>query len=65
MKPGWKTTEFWLTLLTSAWAIFGGHFSNPIAQAAVPAVLGAAYSISRGLAKTPPAQEAGQPPARP
>jgi hypothetical protein len=57
MKPGWKTTEFWVTLATSAWAIFG-HTLPAAAQAAVVGVASAAYSIARAIAKrgatTPP-----------
>lgn len=50
MKPGWQTSEFWITLATSGWAIFGSTVTGPVAVV-VPAVLGAAYAISRGLAK--------------
>lgn len=51
MKPGWKTTEFWLSLVTSLAAMLAPHVPDqwraPIAGAA-----GIAYTISRGLAKS-------------
>lgn len=62
MKPGWKTSEFWLSLLTSALGIFallGGHGVPPQVQGVIAtagAVLAtgstAAYAVSRGLAKS-------------
>jgi hypothetical protein len=50
MKPGWKTTEFWLSLATSAWAIFG-HVLPPAAQAVVVGVATGAYAIARAVTK--------------
>lgn len=50
MKPGWKTTEFWVTLATSAWAIFGHQLPAAI-QGVVVAVASAAYAVSRGVVK--------------
>ena len=50
MKPGWKTTEFWVTLGTTLWALFG-HALPPTAQALVATVVPAAYSIGRAIAK--------------
>jgi hypothetical protein len=50
MKPGWKTTEFWLSTAVSAWAIFG-HVLPPVAQAVVVGVASGAYSIARAVAK--------------
>ena len=52
-KPGYKTTEFWVTLLTVASSVISA------AAGAIPnqwggilaTVAGVAYSISRGLAK--------------
>jgi hypothetical protein len=49
-KAGWKTTEFWVTLGTSAWAIFG-HSLPAAAQAVVVAVATAGYAISRAIVK--------------
>lgn len=50
MKPGWRTTEFWLTLAGSLWTVFGSA-APPAVKAIVAAALPAAYAISRGLAK--------------
>ena len=50
MKPGWQTSEFWLTVATTAWTLFG-HSMPPQAQAVVAAVVPAAYSIARAIAK--------------
>lgn len=59
MKSGWKTTEFWLTLLATA--ISGAYASGVIAPGTTPdkaigiatLVLGVlGYNVSRGLAKT-------------
>lgn len=49
-KPGWQTTEFWVTVATSVWAIFG-HSLPPTSQAVVVGVAQAAYAVSRALAK--------------
>jgi hypothetical protein len=49
-KPGWKTTEFWVTVGTSLWAIFG-HVLPPVAQAVVVGVAQAAYAVSRAVTK--------------
>jgi hypothetical protein len=53
LKPGWKTSEFWVTALTVA-----GLVASSIAASLSPryaaigaAVSAAAYAISRGLAK--------------
>lgn len=59
MKPGWQTSEFWLTVLGGVWSAVAPGSSEAV-QVIVPAVLGAAYAISRGLAKqspTPPRAE--------
>ena len=50
MKPGWQTTEFWVTALTTAWALFGHALPVPV-QAAVATVVPAAYSLARAIAK--------------
>lgn len=53
MKPGWKTTEFWLTIFTALNGIVGqyaGLIPEPYGII-ITSVMGAAYSISRGLAK--------------
>jgi len=54
-KPGYKTTEFWLTILTNIviGANLAGAFSGiPNRYAAlVAAIVNGAYAISRGQAK--------------
>ena len=56
MKPGIKTTEFWLTLLASlagaAQAAFAGTAAGQIAGLVVMALASAGYSASRGRAKS-------------
>lgn len=61
LKPGYKTTEFWLALvgqLTGLFTLFSGLDVSPQAEGAVRAVGGAivaivalGYAISRGLTK--------------
>jgi hypothetical protein len=60
VKPGWKTTEFWLTSLTVlASLLWGADVVSPEAAGTankvfgfVVAALGAVgYTVSRGLAK--------------
>lgn len=60
MKPGWKTSEFWVTAFSVA-----GLFASSAALSLAPkyAAIGAAvsvsaYSISRGLAKLFPPKDA-------
>lgn len=50
MKPGYRTTEFWIALGTTAWTMFGGMVPAPW-NAVVLATVGGLYSIARGLAK--------------
>jgi len=55
LKPGYKTTEFWVTALTSAAALvaaLSGHLS-PRYAAIAAAVSTGLYAIGRGLAKVP------------
>jgi hypothetical protein len=58
MKAGWKTTEFWLTLVAGALgttiATGGIEVGSPLAKglavaAGILAMMG--YSVSRGIAK--------------
>jgi len=64
MKPGWKTTEFWVTMATSVLGLLAltGTLTPeksseltkqllPIIGVLVPAIVGAGYSVSRGTAK--------------
>ena len=63
-KPGWKTTEFWVSLATGVFGILVtlGIFSadqasdiidsiGTIAGSVIAGVAAAGYAISRGLAK--------------
>lgn len=61
MKPGWKTTEFWLTLATNAVGALSmtGQLPLPenvkqgaaVAGGVLSGLTTAAYAISRALAK--------------
>lgn len=53
MKSGYKTTEFWITIITIANSIVSqyGQLIPPPWGLVVAAVIGSAYTISRGLAK--------------
>ena len=54
VKPGWKTTEFWVTILTQ-FSIVGGAIAGalPPKEAALLAAFSqAAYTIARGIAKS-------------
>jgi hypothetical protein len=55
MKPGWKTTEFWATLVLDLGAVAAAAGDVlPDKYAALAATVAtAAYAISRGLAKKP------------
>lgn len=50
-KSGYKTTEFWLTVITSLMVVVDGVPLPEKFEGVVIAVLGAAYALSRGLAK--------------
>ena len=53
MKSGWKTTEFWLTIFTSASSLvatYGGIIPSPYGMV-ISALVTAGDQISRGLAK--------------
>lgn len=53
MKPGWKTTEFWATVLFNVGSVASAASGvvPPKFAAFVSAVSVAAYAIARGLAK--------------
>lgn len=58
MKPGYKTTEFWLTsvaallgLLFASGAISDGSQIDKVLGMAATVLSGMGYSVSRGLAK--------------
>lgn len=53
VKPGWKTTEFWVAVLTSVGAI-AADASDALPSKYAALLIGVstlAYSVSRGLAK--------------
>lgn len=53
MKPGWQTTEFWLTVFTTASGListYGGLIPTPWGMI-ISAVVTCGYTISRGMAK--------------
>lgn len=50
MKPGWKTTEFWVTVATNLWAAIGPDMP-PLARTIIPAVATAAYAFARAYVK--------------
>jgi hypothetical protein len=57
-KPGWQTTEFWVTTLTIAGLVVASAAATLSPRyAAIAAALSAGlYSLSRGLAKLFPAK---------
>lgn len=50
-KEGWRTTEFWVTLVTAILVVLNGIPLPEKYEGAVVAALGAVYALSRGLAK--------------
>lgn len=53
VKAGYRTTEFWITVFTSATALiqtYGGSLPEPWGIV-ITAIVTAGYTISRGLAK--------------
>mgnify|MGYP001617646937 CR=1 FL=1 len=53
MKPGWKTTEFWISALATVGVVVVSAAGVLPAVVAAPLVVagGVAYAVSRGLAK--------------
>jgi hypothetical protein len=53
MKPGYKTTEFWVTIIANALDFLSSMEGAlpPEKAAYVAAFINGAYAISRGLAK--------------
>lgn len=60
MKPGYMTTEFWVTVGTTLWGIFG-HTLPAWAQGAVTTIVPAAYTIGRAVVKAAEAKKAAGP----
>lgn len=50
MKPGWQTTEFWLTLIAAVQP-FVSPAITPEKATAISAALVAIYSIARAITK--------------
>lgn len=53
-KSGWKTSEFWITIvfvILQLAAVGVGMITDPTISAICIAVLGAAYTVARGIAK--------------
>jgi len=52
-KPGWKTTEFWVTVIGQVGAVSAAASGVLPAKyaAALMTISGVAYKLSRGLAK--------------
>lgn len=55
VKPGWKTTEFWMTALTNLGLVLAACVGvlPPQYAALAGALSQVAYNVSRGLAKRP------------
>ena len=60
IKPGWKTTEFWLTVCVTLASLLWGadvldpdglRTANKVFGFVVAALAGIGYTVSRGLAK--------------
>ena len=56
MKPGYKTSEFWVTAITSLGTVVNqsgllGSFTLPVEAIATIAGIVATYVLSRGIAK--------------
>jgi len=54
VKPGWQTTEFWLTIIMAVTVIVAGYVSDAFdvdLAWALGAGIVAAYVLSRGFAK--------------
>lgn len=60
-KPGWRTSEFWVTALSIAGLVVSAAATSlsPKYAAIGASVSAAAYAISRGLAKLLPPNGSG------
>lgn len=50
MKPGYLTTEFWLTFIVSSWTMFSPSVPQPY-NIVIPLISIGIYTIVRGLSK--------------
>ena len=64
MKAGIRTSEFWISLATTAWALVGPGLP-PVAQAVIGVGVPAAYTIGRALVKAAAIKAAAAPPRPP
>ena len=64
LKSGFKTSEFWISAATTAWALLS-HALPPVAQTVIGVGVPAAYTIGRAIVKASAAKAAaaGTPPA--
>lgn len=66
MKPGFQTSEFWLSTLGALWGVVSPLFPGvSMVQTLVPAIAGAAYAIARAWTKAAHANVVSPPPAPP
>ena len=50
IKPGYLTTEFWLTTIVTSWSMFSNTVPSPW-DVVIPVIAVGIYSIVRSLAK--------------
>ncbi len=50
-KAGWRTSEFWITIITTLAVLFNGIPAPESKEGYIAAGLAAIYAVSRGLAK--------------
>lgn len=50
-KAGWRTTEFWVTVIASLAVVFNGIPAPESKEGYIAAALAGLYAVSRGLAK--------------
>ncbi len=51
-KAGYKTTEFWITVITSLAVVFNGLPAPESKEGYIVAAIAGVYAIARGLAKS-------------
>lgn len=60
MKPGFQTSEFWLSTFGAIWGVVSPLLPGvSVVQTMVPALAGAAYAIARAWTKAAHATAAG------
>ncbi len=58
IKSGLKTSEFWLSAATTAWALLS-HALPPLAQTVIGVGVPAVYSITRAIVKAQAVKHSG------